>query len=147
MSTLREFANKLSPLQDITWLLNQVIRETEENLLNLVKSQLEVGTRGDGSTLPDYLLISYADFKKNIVGSIAPFLTPDLKVEGDFYDGFYAQPDLFGITIGSTDWKEAKLEGKYGQEIFRLTKENLRFYSIEIVLPRLLKLIRQHLKT
>lgn len=146
MATLREFADRLSSLQDLTLVLNQAIRETEDILLNLVKSQLEIGIRGDGSALQDYFSISYADFKKNIVGSLAPFLTPDLKLEGDFYDGFYAQPDLFGITIGSTDWKEAKLEGKYGQEIFILTKENLKYYSVEIILPRLLELIRQHLK-
>jgi hypothetical protein len=144
MATLQDFKEKLGGLA-IDQLLNQVIRDTEDILLNLVKSQLEVGLRGDGSPMPDYISITYADFKKNIVGSLAPFLTTDLKLEGDFYGGFYAQPDLFGITIGSTDWKEAKLEGKYGSEIFILTKENLAMYALETVLPELLILIRQHL--
>jgi len=144
MATLHDFKEKLKGLE-LDKMLNQVIRDTEEALLNLVTSQLEVGLRGNGAPMPDYLSITYADFKKNIVGSLAPFLTPDLKLEGDFYAGFYAKADLFGITIGSTDWKEAKLEKKYGSSIFILTKENLEVYSREVILPELLIKIRQHL--
>ncbi len=130
---------------DINSLLDECINETEKQLLDLVKSQLESGRKGTGEALKDYESQSYADFKKNIVGSIAPYFTPDLKLTGDFYDGFFQQPALNGIEVYSKDWKASKLEKKYGNSIFNLTKENLEYYSTKIIYPILMQKIRKHL--
>ena len=127
-------------------LLDEAILETQKDLINLVQSQLKVGKSGTGEYLQDYRLQSYADFKKNIVGSLAPYFTPDLKVEGDFYEGFFVQTNLLGIEVYSSDWKASKLESKYGNGIFNLTEENLDKYARETILPLLMEKIRKHLK-
>lgn len=130
---------------DLNKLLDESIFQTQEQLLDLVRSQLEVGVKGTGEALDDYASQSYADFKKNVVGSIAPYFTPDLKLTGSFYSEFFITTNQLVIDIDSKDYKANALEKKYGNSIFNLTKENLDKYARDVIYPVLMPKIRKHL--
>jgi len=144
MNKIEQQIERLNSL-DLNKVLDECISETEEELLSLVKSQLEIGIKGTGESLQDYAEQSYADFKKNIVGSIAPYFTPDLKLTGSFYAGFNLRTTLLGVEIDSSDSKSSQLEAKYGSSIFNLTESNLDKYAKQIIYPILMDKIRKHL--
>lgn len=90
------------------------------------KNQLSEGIKSDNSAMPDYASIEYANFKKQFIPTYkAPFMTTDLRYEGNFYKGIKAKFDLFGIEIESLDSKAEKLEAKYGSLIYGLTDESI----------------------
>jgi hypothetical protein len=118
--------NKLiSALKNTEQIFRGMVLDNETEILDANTSQLEIGKNALGNLLDSYVLDSYARFKQGApFNSKAPFGIPDLKFEGDFYEGFvlYIRKDHFVIT--STDEKAFDLEQKYGEEIFGLTEES-----------------------
>lgn len=124
---LRQLSNKSKKINLIKIVL-EVVRETTEGLIVLNQGQLQDNKDSSNKSLGKYKSKSYARRKGRT--------TVDLKLEGDFYKGFFVKADKFPIIFGSKDSKTFFLKGRYGDKIFGLTKENLRLYNTHILLPR-----------
>lgn len=127
--------NNVKQLQkDIPGIVVETMMEFKEEIIDLNTSQLEKGKLSTGENIsPDYKLSEYARFKKSR-GSIAPLGVPDLKLEGDFYEGFNIDKVSGGILIDSDDSKASKLEDKYSSNIYGLTDQNKEEVK-EMILP------------
>lgn len=118
MNILEELHIKIQSL-DIDEICVEAMVDHKEEIIDLNTSQLEAGLNKHGEAIfPEYESEEYAKLKK-AMGSKAPFGIPDLKVEGDFYEGFYAESYLTntegmsGLFVDSHDSKSDKLESKY----------------------------------
>ena len=143
LSKLAANAKELKPLE----LFAEVVEENKEYIADLNTSQLEKGKdSNDENISPDYLMPEYAQLKMSM-GSQAPLGIPNLKLTGEFHEGFFAEPGKDGgIFISSTDSKTGKLTGKYGNNIFGLTtKSNADLKTV--TLPNFLTKIRDELFT
>lgn len=117
--------------------------ENREEILDLNTAQLEKGKDAEGNFLEQYALDSYAKFKQAI-GSRSPFGVPDLKLEGDFHEGFKLLIEGNEFQITSTDSKSDDLEYKYGEDIFGLSKDSMNEVR-PALLESWLKLLRNEL--
>lgn len=122
--------------------LDTILLDLSDVITGMNKEQLSIGRDANNEQLEDYAEQSYAGFKVDIVGSDAPLGTPDLKLSGDFYNGFKIILNSTTITITSDDIKTLKLEGKYG-DIFGLQPDKLTELAVVYVLPRLQERIKQ----
>ena len=126
--------------------LDYILISSKDMLTGMNKDQLSIGLDSEGSEIsPDYAQESYAGFKVDVVGSSAPLGTPDLHLEGDFYNGFTIIVGEHEVVITSTDIKTLALESKYG-DIFGLTDEHLFEFSQRYVLPIIVKKIKEAFK-
>lgn len=139
---LLDFQRKLKRLS-LDELINRAVLDNKEEILDLNTAQLEKGKDSFDQFLEPYAIYEYAKFKK-FWGSIAPFNIPDLKLEGDFYEGFTLIVNGQDYFITSTDEKRDWLVGKYGLEIFALSEESLQEIRPQI-LESLLKFTRNEL--
>lgn len=139
--TVREMARRLNSL-DIMKELDIILLDLSEVITGMNKEQLSIGLDSQGNQLQDYVQESYAGFKVDVVGSEAPLGTPDLKLTGNFYDGFKIILSNTTITITSDDIKTLDLEGKYG-DIFGLQNDKLTELVAVYIRPRLGKRVRQ----
>lgn len=105
-------------------LFHGMVLENEAIILDLNTSQLEQGRDALGNFLAEYMAEDYAKFKQHL-NSKPPLFIPDLKLEGNFYDGFVLRWEGDTFTIDSTDEKTGKLVKKYGADIFGLMDESL----------------------
>jgi len=118
----------------------EIVREHEAQVIDLNLLQLDSGTDNAGKPLdPPYRSAKYADFKL----TLNPKGVVDLKLTGDFWDGFFLSADQYPITFGSADIKAPELEAKYGKEIFGLDKTSMEALNKGIVLPELRARIRK----
>lgn len=113
------------------------IKESEEELLDLLRSQLSHGEKGDGQ-MPSYASEKYAEYKQKI-GSQAPNGIVDLKLTGAFQDKLRLIITKKGARIRSYDKKKSDLQNKYGVEIFELNAENQSFYIRQVLFPIIIK--------
>ena len=113
------------------------IKESEEELLDLLRSQLSHGEKGDGQ-MPSYASEKYAEYKQKI-GSQAPNGIVDLKLTGAFQDKLRLIMTKTGARIRSYDKKKSDLQNKYGVEIFELNAENQSFYIRQVLFPIIIK--------
>lgn len=120
-------------------LVLDILQESEKEVVELNKEQLLQGEDSKGSFLKEYASGSYADYKQKL----NPLGVTDLRLHGDFYEGFFLKADKFPAYIFSKDEKTRKLAGQYGTNIFGLNKENLDEVSRITVLPKLQEKIRQ----
>lgn len=106
--------------------LLRIVQEESNFIIDLNQSQLLSGIDSKGSEFEDYSSKSYATFK-NRLNPIAGFGRPDLKLTGSFYNEMYLQFSSkgFPVEIFSRDEKTASLVGKYGKDLFGVTKDNL----------------------
>lgn len=118
------FHKKLSRL-DLGELMNGAVLATKEDILDANTAQLSQGKNALGDFLQEYALDAYAEFKIAL-GSKAPKGTPDLFLEGDFYEGFILTVEGEDYLITSTDEKTTELTNKYGIDIFGLSEEGLQ---------------------
>ncbi len=102
----------------------RAIVENQEEILDLNIAQLDEGKDSLGNLLMEYASEEYAQFKKAL-GSKAPFGIPDLKLEGDFREGFVLIIEGNEFRIDSTDEKAGELAFKYGQDIYGLNEKSL----------------------
>lgn len=114
-------------------LIDTVIRENEHVLIGLVRSQLSVGESAVGQ-LPQYKSLYYAK-KKQLFGSRAPFGITDLILTGSFTNKFYVQLSRTTIKIKSSDFKSVMLGRRYGPEIYKLNRQNLKYYVEQVLEP------------
>ena len=115
----------------------QSIKESEEELLDLLRSQLSIGEKGDGQ-MPAYVSEKYAEYKQKI-GSKAPKGITDLKLTGAFQDKLRLIMTKTGGRVRSYDKKKSDLQNKYGVEIFELNAENQSFYIRQVLFPIIIK--------
>ena len=124
-------------LEDI---VTEAIKESEKELLDLLRSQLSHGEKGDGQ-MPAYMNEKYAEYKQRI-GSQAPNGIVDLKLTGAFQDKLRLIITKKGARIRSYDKKKSKLLNKYGTEIYELNAENQTFYLKQILFPLIFKKVK-----
>lgn len=116
--------------------IDSVISDKEFNtaMLDMERGRLFSGARADGTeTEPPYK--PFTIFKKIQKGQ--PYDRVTLFDTGDFYSGFTAERDGDSVLFTSTDPKTAKLEGKYGEEIFGLdefSKDKTQQMSVPLIL-------------
>lgn len=117
--------------------------ELKNTIADLNVKQLEKGLRSDGKKItPKYNTRNknaYLKFKKSI-GIVPQDGTPDLKVEGNFHAGIYAEKKgKEYIYLWSTDEKADKLNAKYAK-IYGLTTD-----SIGILKPDLTEIVLKNI--
>jgi hypothetical protein len=142
MGKIKDISNKLKSL-NVMAELDLVLQELQGVIVGMNKEQLSLGYDAQHSQLQDYAQESYAGFKVDVVGSRAPLGTPDLKLSGDFYNGFKIILNASELIITSDDIKTLQLEGKYG-DIFGLDSNHLEMLSISYILPKLQQRIKQY---
>lgn len=121
-------------------IVDSAIIETEKELLDLLRSQLSHGEKGDGQ-MPLYMNEKYAEYKQRI-GSEAPFGIVDLKLTGNFQRKLRLIMTKKGARIRSYDKKKSELLNHYGKEIYELNVENQSFYFREILFPLIIKKVK-----
>lgn len=139
MSIFRTIATRLNAFNIVTE-IDLILLDLSNTITGMNKEQLSIGEGADGSSLADYRSSEYAAFKKNM-GSAAPLGTPDLKLSGDFYDGFIVKVKSTTIEITSTDWKTSQLR-RFG-DIFGLQHDAISELAYRYILPKLIIKIRQ----
>jgi hypothetical protein len=144
MGKIRNIAAKLNAF-DFNRALDLILMDLKPVITGMNKEQLSIGQDADGGTLEAYASPEYAVLKVEHFDSQAPLGIPNLKLSGDFYDGFTIILDSTKITITSTDIKALTLEGKYG-DIFGLQQNKLEELALRYVLPRLATVIKQLFK-
>jgi len=109
---LAKFSSNLKSINP--WkLLFPILKKVLPEIADTNRVQLERGELSTGELMPEYKQEWYKEMKESLSTYKAPSGIPDLRVEGDFYDGLYADLDDNGIEFGSTDEKESKLEAMY----------------------------------
>jgi len=140
MKELRKWQRRF---RDIRKIINRAIVENQEEILDLNIAQLESGKDSNDAYLDEYEYDSYAKMKKGPpYNSKAPLGIPNLRLEGDFHEGFIMEPDGDDFNITSTDSKTDRLRDKYGDDIFGLNKRNIG-EAASLILEDTLKEIRK----
>ena len=104
-------------------LADQVLESLEAEIIDLNVEQLKHGRTSEGEPItPEYASDDYAGYKKS-TGSLAPFGTPDLILEGDFTGDFYMEKRGDSSLLDSKDPKTPDLDMKY-ENIFGLTNDS-----------------------
>lgn len=121
-----------------------IIRENEQEIVDLNKDQLESGKDADNNDIfPPYTRTTIAI--KRAKGDIFNRVT--LLDTGAFYNGFkikiYGEGKPFNIF--STDSKSSDLQDKYGSSIFGLIKPNEEYLNLNIIKPEIEKFIKKHI--
>lgn len=145
MGKVRDIASNLKRY-DLQQELDIIVENLAATITGFNKAQLEIGQDVEGSELQPYSDPFYAIFKKDQMGSKAPLGIPNLKLTGDFYEGFTLIINDKGYTITSTDVKVLALEGKYG-DIFGLQDDNLAQLCFAYILPELVKRFKEQIFT
>lgn len=134
---------KVAKARGLDELFVEAIRETSDQLLDLLRAQMQSGQDQFGQ-MPKYASKVYAS-KKQAMGSKAPFGVVDLKLTGSFQDKLFLTITKTGLRIRSKDKKSNLLRIKYGNEIFVLNNENFGFYIDEILYPKLMQIVENEL--
>lgn len=119
----------------------RAVLDNEAELIDANTAQLEKGKDALGNFLDEYASDTYAHFKVAVKGSQAPLGVPNLRLEGDFYEGFVLRWDGGEAFITSTDYKTPKLVTMYGVNIF-----GVNFDENPDLRDRLLQSWLEHLK-
>ncbi len=110
----------------------QIIGNYQNVIVDMNTNQLMAGIDAAQHRIsPPYSSKRYAEFKL--------FLNPagvvDLRVTGEFHEGFFISINKFPIEFDSKDKKAADLKKKYGANIFGITsankKELVRGYLVD----------------
>ena len=116
-------------------LISSVLSKYEAEIIDFNLEQLEEGILSTGQKTKKYQTREYTDFKRSIGSKSVP--NADLKVEGDFYDGFEIDFLDNRIIIGSNDEKAGKLERQYTVDIYGLT-DKTKAEIIELIADELI---------
>ena len=116
----------------------QLAANYEAEILDMNTDQLEKGIEATGNPVsPPYrpLTISIKQQKGQPTDRVT------LKDEGDFHDSFFLVLNQTSFAIYAKDEKTARIERKYGRDIFGLTDENLQSL-IEMIKPDLIDTLK-----
>lgn len=129
MGRIRDYVARLKTINEqvIDSGILKIVQDTKNQAIDLNTKQLFEGRDANGQSLGGYRNPNYAAFKR----SLNPAGVVDLKLTGDFYQGFFAKTDSFPVAFDSTDEKTSELKQKYG-EIFGLDQTSLEEYRQEI---------------
>ena len=143
MGTLRNLSQRFeTALAAYDDTLQETIEETKGQIVSYNQTQLYSGFTAAGTKVqPDYRTDDYAKikFQDNPTAGLG---TPDLYLYGDFYNGIGVVVNKKSFVTSSNDSKAARLELKYGSEIYGLDAQNAAAYSIQSVKPILFAKIR-----
>lgn len=111
---------------DYSKMLDECFRETEQELLDILRSQLLDHKTGIGD-LPPYKSKSYARKKGSEL--------VDLKLTGSFQEKLKVYQNKYSVRIRSTNSKNKKLMSYYGVEIYELNSQNYDLYISNVIIP------------
>ena len=107
-------------------MVQDIVISDDYLIIEMQKDQMMFGMDATGEDIaPSYETDSYAEMKQQM-NSRPEVYTPDLRLTGDFYSGFYLDYDT--LTVTSSDDKTSFLIGKYGKSIFGLNEETMKRY-------------------
>jgi hypothetical protein len=101
--------------------VQEAVIETSADIITLNQGQMSLGKRADGTEITP----SYSDLTimlKDEKGQESRWVT--LRDTGNFWNDMFVDVGNSSYEVGSADAKAAKLEKKYGQKIFGLSKES-----------------------
>ena len=103
-----------------------IVVSSDDRIVEIQKDQMTSGKDSTGEGIaPSYYSDAYAEMKQKM-NRRPEFGTPDLRLTGAFYDGFYL--DFNKLVVSSTDEKADLLKKKYGNWIFGLSEESVSRY-------------------
>lgn len=108
---------------DVESLIGEAVESNEDAATYLNERQLDIGIDAGGNSLGRYRNFSYKNRWEPV----------DLKLTGEFRRRFTLSSFKAETNITSTDSKTAKLERKYGGDIFGLTKQSLSIFGSVIL--------------
>lgn len=118
--TLHSLQRKLKEFDLLSELQESVI-ETSGDIITLNQGQMSLGKRSDGTEITP----SYSDITimlKDEKGQETRWVT--LRDTGSFWGDMFVDVNANSYSLSSADEKTQKLEKKYGEKIFGLTKES-----------------------
>jgi hypothetical protein len=118
--TLHSLQRKLAGF-DIYKEVEETVVETAGDIAELNRGQMAIGRRADASEITP----TYSDLTielKQAKGQETEWVT--LRDTGSFWSRIFVDVNAGSFTISSSDDKTGKLEKKYGEKIFGLTKES-----------------------
>lgn len=140
MKRLNDLISGLKDVQtEVNKVFEQVVRANEDLITDMVsESQLyEEGRRGDGVFIADFAPYRPMTIElKQRSGQPTDRVT--LRDEGAFHRSFYIEFRSDGFEVRASDWKESKLKGEYGEEILKLSSENLDDIIRNYVVPAII---------
>lgn len=125
MSRLSKLIGNLDKI-NYTTLIDECFVETEQVLIDLIRSQLAEGKNAAGD-MPLYKSKSYA--RKKGIDRV------NLELTGKFLSKLKVYQNKFSIRVRSTDSKMAKILALYSSASFELTPENYSIYITKYILP------------
>jgi hypothetical protein len=147
---LARVTKKLSSEKFIEELIIDSAEQHRNVLVELIKGQIRVGVKGDGSRTmkytddgsqfnPNY----YVAKVKKTPAKQMPFR--NYENEGAFLGDMFAFAKDVSIFVGSQDEKTPFIEGEEGSELFELTEENKKEFA-KFWVPTFIKKIRDEFK-
>lgn len=125
---------------------DQVVEDSMGEVSPLIadrqKDQMREGKNSKGAKIGRYRSPGYARMK-NRMNPIPGFGVPDLLLTGAFYNEIFAEPRGNKLVISSTNEKIAKLEDRFGPEIFGLNRNTKAELIREDLRPVFMKNIRK----
>lgn len=147
-TTLRNLYFRLRAFKDsLPTLLEDIIMDKEDVIVSAVAdNQLyRRGINGKGEKIMSYAPYSPRTIaKKKKKGQ--PTTRVTLKDTGEFHESMFVVFDSEGFYVTASDRKTPFLTKKYGDEIFRLTDENLNRILRSHIRKELVKRIKQAVK-
>ena len=144
-TTLRNLEYRLRKFKDsLPILLEDIIRDKEDVIIDTITdNQLYLrGINGMGEEIMSYRPYAESTIKKKKKKG-QPTTRVTLRDTGTFYKSFFVVFDSEGFYITASDEKTPLLTEKYGEEIFRLTDENLTMLLRDHVRKELVKRLKQ----
>lgn len=135
-ATIRNMTYRLRKFKDdLPRLLEQAIYEKEQEIVSAIANDqlYRRGITGKGVKIMDYEPYAKATISiKRKKGQ--PTTRVTLRDTGSFHENMFVVVDEEGFYVTSSDEKTEALKARYGDDIFRLTNENLT------------RLVRSHIK-
>lgn len=149
LETLERATKRLSDPKYIERLIIDAVELHKADLINLIKGQIRVGVKGDGSRT-----LKYTDDGSNYnpnyyvakVKRTAAKQMPYRNYEntGDFLGAMFANAQDTEIWVGSTDSKSSFIESEEDNELFYLTDENKPVFA-KVWVPTFIKMLKNEL--
>lgn len=135
LSGLRRSASRLN----IDNLLDECIIESQQDLFELIRSQLNQGKSATGD-MPELKNPRYKQKKLALNPSAEGRV--DLNLTGAFQSKLKLRFSKYSFIVRSSDKKAAALMRKFGTDTMGLNPENFNYYINSILLPLLRKKIK-----
>ena len=124
---------------DLLGIAQDIVIYDGDLITELQKDQLMYGKDATGEDVaPSYYSDAYAEMKQKM-NSRPETGTPDLRLTGEFYNGFYFDHDT--LTVTSSAPITEHLIKKYGKHIFGLNENTVSRYR-QIFNPKLLAVVK-----